>query len=90
MRAEPRAVRAQLGMLSGARGLYVRLSARENIAYYADLRGVPSEAFTSRLQVLADLLDLGALLARRTEGFSTGERMKVALQPKDEHTVEKK
>ncbi|HQR76657.1 MAG TPA: ATP-binding cassette domain-containing protein, partial [Burkholderiaceae bacterium] len=76
---EPRAVRAQLGMLSDARGLYARLTARENIAYYADLRGVPKPAFEQRLKALADLLDMGALLDRRTEGFSTGERMKVAL-----------
>ena len=76
---EPRAVRAQLGMLSDARGLYARLTARENIAYYADLRGVPKPEFEQRLKSLADLLDMGALLDRRTEGFSTGERMKVAL-----------
>ena len=78
-RREPRAVRAQLGMLSDARGLYARLTARENIAYYADLRGVPKPEFEQRLKSLADLLDMGALLDRRTEGFSTGERMKVAL-----------
>jgi sodium transport system ATP-binding protein len=78
-RAKPRAVRAQLGMLSDARGLYARLTARENIAYYADLRGVPRPEFEQRLKALADLLDMGALLDRRTEGFSTGERMKVAL-----------
>jgi sodium transport system ATP-binding protein len=78
-RREPRAVRAQLGMLSDARGLYARLTARENIAYYADLRGVPKPEFEQRLKALADLLDMGALLDRRTEGFSTGERMKVAL-----------
>jgi sodium transport system ATP-binding protein len=78
-RRKPRAVRAQLGMLSDARGLYARLTARENIAYYADLRGVPKPEFEQRLKSLADLLDMGALLDRRTEGFSTGERMKVAL-----------
>ncbi len=78
-RTEPRAVRAQLGMLSDARGLYARLTARENIAYYADLREVPKPEFEQRLKALADLLDMGALLDRRTEGFSTGERMKVAL-----------
>jgi sodium transport system ATP-binding protein len=78
-RSEPRAVRAQLGMLSDARGLYARLTARENIAYYADLREVPKAEFEQRLKALADLLDMGALLDRRTDGFSTGERMKVAL-----------
>jgi len=79
VRAEPRAVRAQLGMLSDARGLYARLTARENIAYYAELRRVATSEFNERLSAMADLLDMGALLDRRTEGFSTGERMKVAL-----------
>jgi sodium transport system ATP-binding protein len=78
-RADPRGVRAQLGMLSDARGLYARLTARENIAYYGDLRGIPRTALESRLAMLAELLDMAALLDRRTEGFSTGERMKVAL-----------
>jgi sodium transport system ATP-binding protein len=77
--ADPRSVRAQMGMLSDARGLYARLTARENIAYYADLRRVPGEEFESRLAMLAELLDMHDLLDRRTEGFSTGERMKVAL-----------
>jgi sodium transport system ATP-binding protein len=78
-RADARGVRACLGMLSDARGLYARLTARENIAYYADLRGIARGALDARLSMLAELLDMGALLDRRTEGFSTGERMKVAL-----------
>ena len=77
--AEPRRVRAALGVLSDARGLYTRLTARENVAYYAQLRGVPAAEFEQRLAMLADLLDMGALLERRTDGFSTGEKMKVAL-----------
>jgi sodium transport system ATP-binding protein len=77
--SDPHAVRAQLGMLSDARGLYARLTARENVRYYADLRQVPRADGDTRLAMIADLLDMGALLDRRIEGFSTGERMKVAL-----------
>ena len=77
--AAPLAVRAQLGVLSDARGLYTRLTARENIAYYADLRGVRASDFAARLDEMAVLLDMGELLDRRTDGFSSGERMKVAL-----------
>ena len=72
-------VRAALGILSDARGLYTRLTARENVAYYAQLRGVAPAEFEQRLAMLAGLLDMGALLERRTDGFSTGEKMKVAL-----------
>ncbi|HTN49895.1 MAG TPA: ATP-binding cassette domain-containing protein [Burkholderiaceae bacterium] len=78
-RADARGVRAQIGMLSDARGLYARLTARENIVYYSDLRGIPRPLASERLALLADLLDMKVLLDRRTEGFSTGERMKVAL-----------
>jgi len=76
---DPQAVRAATGVLSDARGLYVRLTARENIVYYARLRGVPSAVAARRIGELAELLDMSALLDRRVDGFSTGERMKVAL-----------
>jgi sodium transport system ATP-binding protein len=77
--SDPVSVRAQLGVLSDARGLYTRLTARENIAYYANLRRVPEQEWSERLAMLAELLDMRDLLDRRTAGFSSGERMKVAL-----------
>jgi len=76
---DPQAARAATGVLSDARGLYTRLTARENIDYYARLRGVPSALAARRIEEHAALLDMGALLDRRVDGFSTGERMKVAL-----------
>ena len=77
--ADPLAVRAQLGVLSDARGLYTRLTARENVAYHAELRGVTGDVFEQRLLRLSYLLDMRPLLDRRTDGFSTGEKMKVSL-----------
>jgi sodium transport system ATP-binding protein len=71
--------RARIGMLSDARGLYGRLTARENIAYYGELRGLSPDAIEAAIARLADLLDMSALLGRRTDGFSTGEKMKVAI-----------
>lgn len=79
VRSDPRAVRSSLGVLSDARGLYTRLTARENIEYYANLRGVSRSDCDARLASFAALLDMGGLLERRTEGFSTGEKLKVAL-----------
>jgi sodium transport system ATP-binding protein len=75
----PREALARLGLLGDARGLYPRLSARENIVYYAALHGMAPDAAHARAEALAQMLDLGALLERRTEGFSQGERMKTAL-----------
>lgn len=77
--AEPRNALSRMGMLSDARGLYPRLTARENIVYYGELQGMPREAAHERAEVLARMLDMTRLLDRRTEGFSQGERMKTAL-----------
>lgn len=75
----PREALARLGVLSDARGLYPRLTARENIVYHARLHGMPPEAADARAQALGERLEFAALLDRRTEGFSQGERMKTAL-----------
>lgn len=77
--ADARGARETLGMLSDARGLYLRLTARENIEYYANLRHLPIGRTRARLAMLSELLDMGRLLERRVDGFSTGERVKVAL-----------
>jgi len=76
---DPLEVRARFGMLSDARGIYGRLTARENIAYYGALRGLAPGAVNAAIERLAALLDLTALLDRRTDGFSQGEKMKVAI-----------
>ena len=75
----PREALARMGVLSDARGLYPRLSARENIVYYGRLQGMAADAAHARAEALAQMFDMTALLERRTEGFSQGERMKTAL-----------
>jgi len=75
----PREALARMGVLSDARGLYPRLTARENIAYYGALHGMTPDAANTRADWLAEVLDMKPLLDRRTEGFSQGERMKTAL-----------
>ena len=76
---DPRAAMARMGVLSDARGLYPRLTARENIVYFGRLRGMSVQAAQARAQTLAQMFDFTALLDRRTDGFSQGERMKVSL-----------
>ncbi len=76
---QPREAQARMGVLSDSRGLYPRLTARENIVYYGALQGMAREQAGERAEHLARLLDMEALLDRRTEGFSQGERMKTAL-----------
>jgi sodium transport system ATP-binding protein len=76
---QPMAALARLGVLSDARGLYPRLTARENIVYYGRLHGMTSAAADARAEQLARVLEMAPLLDRRTDGFSQGERMKTAL-----------
>ena len=79
VQAQPTLALARMGVLSDARGLYPRLTARENIVYYGRLHGLTTAAARARAGTLARMLDMQPLLDRRTEGFSQGERMKTAL-----------
>lgn len=76
---DPMAVRRRLGVLPDARGLYKRLTARENITYFARLQGLDADQARARSQTLIAALDMAALADRRTEGFSQGERVKTAI-----------
>jgi sodium transport system ATP-binding protein len=72
-------VRRTIGVLSDARGLYLRLTARENIAYYGALHGLRGAALDTRVDALVDVLGIADIAERRAQGFSQGERMKVAI-----------
>ncbi|MCS6996769.1 MAG: ATP-binding cassette domain-containing protein [Casimicrobiaceae bacterium] len=72
-------VRRQLGVLGDAKGLYWRLTARENIVYFGELHGLTREAAHKRADALLEELGLTSLADRPTQGFSQGERMKVAI-----------
>jgi sodium transport system ATP-binding protein len=73
------AVREGIGVLSDARGLYPRLTARENIRYYGALHGLRGTALDARIEQLVGTLGLTAIADRRAQGFSQGEKMKVAI-----------
>jgi sodium transport system ATP-binding protein len=73
------AVREAIGVLSDARGIYPRLTARENIRYYGTLHGLAGVELDARVAMLIHTLGLDALADRRTQGFSQGEKMKVAI-----------
>lgn len=76
---EPVAVRRALGVLPDARGVYKRLTARENIAYFGELHGLSSNQIAERTKALSEALDMGDILDRQTEGFSQGQRTKTAI-----------
>lgn len=77
--ARPREAREHLGVLPDSKGIYPRLTARENIVYYGKIHGLRGSALDARVAELIASLDLTRVADRRAEGFSQGERMKVAI-----------
>ena len=73
------AIKRTLGVVPDSRGLYTRLTARENIRYFGQLHEMPEQKIQSRIEGLVQTLDMGDFIDRRTEGFSQGQRVKVAI-----------
>ena len=72
-------IKRTLGVVPDSRGLYTRLTARENIRYYGELHGLGKAELEQRIEDLARTLDMNDFIDRRTEGFSQGQRVKVAI-----------
>lgn len=79
VRENPIEVQKRIGVLADARGLYPRLTSRENIRYYGKLHGLEGAALESQIDALLTMLDMQSIADRKTEGFSTGEKLKVAI-----------
>jgi sodium transport system ATP-binding protein len=76
---EPLKAQARLGVFPDQFGLYTRLTTREHIGYFAELQGLAGSARDHAVEEVTRLLHMEDILDRRTEGFSQGQRMKVAL-----------
>jgi ABC-2 type transport system ATP-binding protein len=73
-------LRPRIGLvLGGERGLYNRISARENLRYFADIYGVPVAHRDRRIQEVLDRVDLTEAADRRVEEFSRGMKQKLHL-----------
>jgi sodium transport system ATP-binding protein len=79
VREAPIEVQTRIGVLSDAQGLYPRLTARENIRYFGRLHDLNGGNLETQMDQLIALLDMEAIAERKTEGFSSGERLKVAI-----------
>jgi sodium transport system ATP-binding protein len=73
------AVRQSLGVLPHGAGLYLHLSARENIRYYGRLHGLRGAPLESRISELLEILELGEVGNRKSQGFSQGQKVKVGI-----------
>jgi sodium transport system ATP-binding protein len=77
--SDPVAVRRRLGVLPDARGLYKRLSARENIAYFGRLHGIDESTIRQRTDAAVAALEMADFADRHAEGYSQGQRVKTAI-----------
>ena len=77
--ADPVSVRRQIGYLPHNAGVYPRLTSRENLIYYARMCGMSGRDSEQRAEKLITEMGMQAFADRRTEGFSQGQRTRVAL-----------
>ncbi len=75
----PLKAQERLGIFPDQFGLYVRLTAREHLAYFAEMHGLTGKRLDTAIDEVVATLRMEDILDRRTEGFSQGQRMKVAL-----------
>lgn len=84
----PLEVRKRIGFLSADTGLYGRLTAKENIEYFARLHGMSEVAISARVEELFTLLSMHEFANRRADNMSTGMKQKTAIARAVVHSPE--
>ncbi len=78
--ADAREVRKRIGyVFGGDRGLYERLSALDNLRYFAELYGVSGKAQRLRIDEVLELVGLKGREQERVEGYSRGMRQRLHI-----------
>ena len=77
---DARWVRERIGyVFGGDRGLYERLSALDNLRYFAELYGVEPKRQRARIDELLELVGLEGREKERVEGYSRGMRQRLHI-----------
>lgn len=76
---QPILARKKIGFLSSSTGLYGRLTAYENIAYFARLHGMTETALKQRIEELFTLLNMHDFANRKADAMSSGMKQKTAI-----------
>jgi len=80
VRREARRIRGRIGyVFGGDRGLYDRLSALDNLRYFADLYRVPPRTRSARIDSLLELVDLKGRERERVETYSRGMKQRLHI-----------
>lgn len=77
--ADPLEAQSRIGALPDVSGLYARLTSREHLEYFGQLRGLTRQELEASIAYWTGALGMQTILDRRTGGFSHGERTKVAI-----------
>lgn len=78
--SQPGEIRRRVGyVFGGDRGLYDRLSALDNLRYFAELYGVPARAQRQRIAYVLNLVGLAGRERERVEGYSRGMRQRLHI-----------
>jgi ABC-2 type transport system ATP-binding protein len=73
-------VRKRIGLiLGGERGLYYRVTGRQNLKYFADLYGVPLQYRDRRIQEVLDMMGLADKADTKVEDYSRGMKQKLHI-----------
>jgi len=78
-RTAPEEVRRRIGVVTADIGVYPRLSARENIEYFARLCGIEGAELIRKVDGVIERLDMGSFARQRAESLSSGQKQKVAI-----------
>jgi ABC-2 type transport system ATP-binding protein len=73
-------IRPRIGIVfGGERGLYWRLSGRDNLQYFADLYRMPPEVTKKRIPELLELVGMTDRANERIEGYSRGMKQRLHI-----------
>ena len=78
-RTAPEEVRRRVGVVTADIGIYPRLTARENIAYFAELSGLGGRLLKQRVETVIERLDIDSFASQRAESLSSGQKQKLAI-----------
>jgi ABC-2 type transport system ATP-binding protein len=79
VRADPAGVRARVGLVTDAPGLYEQMTLPAYLDFFGKIYGLPADARRRRVADLIDFFDLTDHRRERMAGFSKGMKQKVAL-----------
>ncbi|WP_115718786.1 ABC transporter ATP-binding protein [Gallaecimonas mangrovi] len=76
---KPEQARKRIGFLSATTGLYGRLTAYENVAYFGRMHGLYPGELAQRMEMLFELLDMNSFVHRRADQMSSGMKQRTSI-----------